>query len=272
MPRTALVALVPLLAACNPGSAFSGTLVDGFTDQPRADVAVLAKSADTTDLTCQVRESRTDATGAFHLQNLCTGATYALSLGDETLMLDQSRTLDGSAEAAAGVKLVSWRAPSGDGVYKLTDDGLSSLRSFSDVATETILESEEVVRYPTMKPTKVVTIGNDDRLVLSGADVIARMEVHPLVADAGKRQFAGDVSIEDHVYIGVRFASDTEWEAQAATMDASKVTLVDNGDKQVKYLPGDALPQGRYAVLGSKDKRTYVFDFGAAPVANAQAE
>ena len=171
-----------------------------------------------------------------------------------------------------GVKVVSWRAPKGDGVYKLSDDGLASLRSFSDVDTETVLESEDTVRYPTMKPTKVASIGNAEHLVLAGGDTLSRLEVHPLVADQGKRQFAGDVSIEDHVYIGVRFLSDTEWESQEATLDASKVTVVDNGERKVKYIAGDALPQGRYAVLGPNDKRTFVFDFGVAPMANAQAE
>lgn len=259
-----------LLAACSPGGSFSGRVVDGFTQEPRADIRVLAKSSDTTDLTCKVREATTDAAGNFTLDQLCANATYALALADDTLMLGQSKTL--TSEDVAGPspeEVVSWRAPTGSGLYQLAGDTLSSLRSFSDVATETILDSEDTVRYPTMKPTRVEAIAEGEILVLSGADTIARVQIHPLVPDTGKRRFAGDVSIEDHVYIGVKFNSDTDWEAQEAALDASKVQKVDNGERQVQYVPAAALPPGRYAILGEKDKRTFVLDFGAGPPAAA---
>ena len=265
------IATAAFLSACSPGGSYSGTVVDGFTQEPREGVAVLAKSTDTSDMACQVREATTDATGAFSLQNLCGDGTYQISLGAEHLMLDQAVTLEGATVAGAGIKLVTWRAPSGAGVFRLKDDKVESLRSFSDVATETVLGSDVKVRYPTMKPTKVLTIGANDRLVLSGKETLTRMELHPLVADSGTRQFEGDVSIQDHVYIGVAFTSDTEWDAREAKLDASKITVVDNGERAVKYISGAALPQGRYALLGPKDSRTYVFDFGAAPTANAKA-
>jgi hypothetical protein len=267
-----IVTIAALLSACSPGGSYSGTLVDGFTQAPREGVVVLAKSTDTADMACQVREATTDAAGAFNLQNLCGDGTYQLSLGAEHLMLDQAVTLEGATAAGVGVKVLSWRAPSGAGVFRLKDDKVESLRSFSDVAKETVLGSDVKVRYPTMKPTKVLTIGADERLVLSGKETLTRMELHPLVADSGTRQFEGEVSIEDHVYIGVAFTSDTEWEAREATVDASKVTLVDNGDRAVKYISGAAVPPGRYALLGQKDSRTYIFDFGEAPAAAAAGE
>ena len=270
MVRIALAATA-LLSACSPGGSYSGTLVDGFTQQPREGVAVLAKSTNTADMACKVREAKTDAAGAFSLQNLCSDGTYTVSLGAEHLMLDQAVTLEGATAAGVGVKLVSWRAPSGAGVFRLKDDKIENLRSFSDVATETVLGTDVKVRYPTMKPTKVLEIAPGDRLVLSGKDTLARMQLHPLVADTGTRQFEGAVSIQDHVYIGVAFTSDTEWEAREAQLDASKVTVVDNGTRSVKFISGDALPQGRYALLGPNESRTYVFDFGSAPTANAKA-
>lgn len=265
------LAILPLVA-CSTGGALSGTVVDGITKAPKADLRVLARSEDTTDLTCKVKEGKTDASGAFLIEGLCSGATYTVGLGDETLMLSQALTVDSTATAEDTKTLTAWRAPSGSGVYRLADDALAPLRTFSDVASETVLDSDVKVRYPKLKPTKAASIKTGQFLVLSGKGVIDRLKVHPLVEDSGKRQFAENITIEDHVYIGVKFTSDTEWEAQTAALDEAKVLTVENGDRMVKYIPADALPDGRYAILGDDDKQTYVFDFGAAPTANAAAE
>lgn len=261
---TRLLPSLVALAGCSPGGTVAGVLTDGLTGQSRSAVRVLAKSADTPDLTCAVREATTGPDGAFQIDGLCAGATYALDLGDKTLMLGNAHTVDGAATAEAPVSLVGWRAPSGSGVYRLSEDRLSPLRSFSDVATETLLGSEETVRYPKLKPVRVAAIEPGQHLVLAGAGHADELEVVPLVADAGKRRFAGDISIEDHVYIGLRFASDTEWERVEAALDPARVRSVDRDDHAVRYLAAEAVPAGRYAVLGPGDQQTYVFDFGGA--------
>jgi hypothetical protein len=241
----------------------AGTVVDGLTAEPLASTRVLAQSVDTPDLTCKVRETTTGPDGAFQLDGLCGGATYTLSLGDKTLMLDKILTVDSTSTAETPHALVGWRAPSGTGLYRLSDDTLSPLRSFSDVATETLLGTQEVVRYPKLKPVRVATLKKGEHLVMAGAEHADGMELVPLVADEGKRRFAGEISIEDHVYIGLRFASDTEWERVEAEVATSGVREVDNGEKKVRYVAADAVAPGRYAVLGKDDNQTYVFDFGA---------
>ncbi len=253
-----------VLAACSTGGSVSGTVVNGLTGEPLGAVRVLAKSKDTTDLTCAVREVTTAPEGSFQIDQLCAGATYTLGLGDKTLMLETAPLVDSTATPETPLSLVGWRAPSGAGVYRLGGDALAPLRSFSDVATETLLGTDEIVRYPTLKPVRVAAIEPGQYLVLAGAGHAHEMELVPLVVDEGKRRFAGGISIEDHVYIGVRFASDTDWERVTAPVDPAKVREVDNGDHAVRYIAADAVPPGRYAVLGPGDQQTYVIDFGGA--------
>ena len=261
-----LVSGLVALAACSSGGSVQGTVVNGLTGAPLQGARVLARSQDTTDLTCTVREATTGVEGSFRI-DLCAGATYSLGLGDKTLMLGKAHTVDGASTADAPLSLVGWRAPSGSGVYRLSEDALSPLRSFSDVATETVLGSDETVRYPKLKPVRVAAIEAGQHLVLAGPGHADEMELVPLVADEGKRRFAGDISIEDHVYLGVRFASDTEWERVNVNPDPAKVHAVDNGQHAVRFIAAEAVPAGRYAVLGPGDQQTYVFDFGGAAAA-----
>jgi hypothetical protein len=257
------IALLPALAlfACNPGGTVEGRVVDGFTGEARSDLRVLARSDDATDLTCKVREATTDASGAFKLENTCAGATYTLAAADETLMLDGDVGLAGG-EQRAGVEFKAWRAPTGAGVYRLTKDELKPLRTFSDISTETVKGTDVKVRYPQLKPTKVISLEKGDHLVFAGKETVDTLKIHPLVADDAVRGFEGDITIDNHVYIGVRFTSDEAYELVDAQLDAGKVRNVSSGDHVVRYIAQDALPEGRYAILGDSDKRTYVLDFG----------
>jgi hypothetical protein len=259
--RAALL-LAPL-AACNPGGTHQGTLVDGIAGTPREGVRVIARSADAADLTCQVREGTTDASGTFTLENTCAGATYTLAAADDTLLLDGPLDIKGGEQPAAPASYTAWRAPTkGAGVYRLEDDALVPLKLFADVHTETVLESDVKVRYPTLKPVKVSSLDEGDWLVLVGKDNVDRLKLHPLVSDGAVRSFEGDVTIDNHVYIGVKFDSDTEYELVDAQLDADKVRNVSVGDHVVRFISKDAVPEGRYALLGDADKKTYVFDFG----------
>ena len=268
-------AFFALLTACVPGGVFQGTLTDGLTGQPLAETRILLKSKDTTDMTCGAREATTDAAGAFKIENTCAGATYEATTPDPTLFLATEGPLVGGDATGVPVALKAWRSPEGAGIQVLAGTELKLLRTFSDVAQETLLGTTEIVKYPASKPTgKVATIPAGEYLVLSGKDNVDRLKFYPLVDAPGPRKFEGAVTIPDHAFIGVSFTSDTVWERIEATPNPAKVIEVQTPEHVIKYVAGDALPAGRYAMLGEKDKRVFIVDFGAsqAPGAGAPAE
>lgn len=259
--------LMAPLAACSPGGNHQGIVVDGLTGTPREGVRVLARSADASDLTCQVREATTDATGAFTLENTCAGATYNVAAADDGLLVEGALQLKGGEQSTSPASYTAWRAPTkGTGVYKLSADSLKPLKTFADVHTETVVDSDVKVRYPTLKPVKVSGLDKGDWLVIVGKSNVDRLKVHPLIPDDSVRAFTGDVTIDNHVYIGVQFDTDTDFELVDAQLDTDKVRNVSVGDHVVRFIGHDALPEGRYALLGDSDKRTFVLDWGTPKV------
>jgi hypothetical protein len=120
------------------------------------------------------------------------------------------------------------------------------------------------VRYPDMKPTgRVITIGSGEHLVLSGKRVVQKMQILPLVANPGRVALEGD-TIRDHVFIGVQFDARGQATAVEAEMDASKVTEVLIRGEGMKFIAHDAVPEGRYALMGEKDSRVTILDFGSS--------
>ncbi|MCB9781177.1 MAG: hypothetical protein H6742_21605 [Alphaproteobacteria bacterium] len=276
--RKSLVLLALTLAGCSTSSTYSGTIVDAMSGKPRGELRVIAKSEGATDLTCMAKEATADAQGAFTIQGLCGDMEYQLSLSDETLMIEGATTVTGGTPVT-GVTLKTWRAPSGDGVYMLENDELKMVRTFTDVKYETKLDDETMkVAYPYMKPTKLsYAVEPGDWFVLSGQSNLERLKFRPLIADPDKRTFV-DGSIADHAWVGVKFASDTEWEPVEAQLDESKIKSVQSNGRTVKYYPHDALPEGRYAIFGDKDQRMFIIDFGKsqnptdAPAAGGEGE
>jgi hypothetical protein len=47
-------------------------------------------------------------------------------------------------------------------------------------------------------------------------------------------------------------------------LDPSKVTEILIRGEGMKFIAHDALPQGRYALLGEKDSRVTILDFGSS--------
>ena len=132
--RSAALVLLGAFTACSSGS-FEGKLVDGLTGQPAADVTLLAR-ADGGDLTCQVREGKTDANGVFKLENTCSGAKYTLTPSDKNLLLVGAPAIEGGTAAAGQVELKIWRANEGDGVYILQGTSLKPVSTYADIAKD----------------------------------------------------------------------------------------------------------------------------------------
>ena len=274
MTRTALFTLPLLALGCTPGGSYQGRLVDGMTGQPRTGFKVLAKAMAIPDMACQVREVDVGPDGSFSFAETCAGE-YTITLMDETLFMEGPTTFQGGETPAAPVEAKVWRAPSGAGVFKLSGDALATIRSYSDVETATVWGSDATVRYPTTKPLRLAgsqMLAPGDHLVLSGKSNVERLMVHPLIDDTGKRRFKGAaegawVDIPEHTFIGARFDAAGALTVESASFDAAKVTSVGSGDRVLRYIAADALPQGRYALLADNDKRTFILDFGTAPPA-----
>lgn len=260
--RSLILLLIPVLSACVQQGSYSGTITDGLTGNPRADLVVLANSDGGSDLSCKVKEGKTDATGLFTISQLCGGTSYTLKVKDETLLVEGSLSTPGD-EAVSGQTLKTWRAPSGDGIQILSNDGLTPMRTFTDVKYETKIDDPTMkVAYPYVKPTgKVPTVNPGEYFVISGKNNLERLTWRPLIADPAKRTFV-DGSITDHMWVGTRFASDTEWQPVTVQVDVGKVKVVKAEDREVHYMGHDALPEGRYALYGDKDARMFIVDFG----------
>jgi hypothetical protein len=234
-----------------------------MTGEPLGGVIILAKaSPPSSDMTCQAREVKTSPAGTYKFKNLCSGQQYLISTTTPNLFLAGSTGAMGGEEQLEPTRNQAWRAPTGTGVYRMADDALAAIPSFSDVATAKTRDGE-VVRYPTLKPTgRVITIEEGQHLLLAGRKNIKRLTFYPLVQDSGRRNFT-DGAIIDHVYIGASWESGT-LERKEAVLDAEKTKDVLVGTKGLRYLSYDAFPAGRYALLGESDERVMIIDFGTS--------
>lgn len=264
--RIPLVFLAVLAGTgCTPAGSFQGKLVNAMSGEPIPDIRLLAKSEDTSDLTCQVFEATTGSDGTFSLDGLCGGTTYTIRPTEATLLLEGVSEVPGGQPATGVQEVKAWVAPAGSGVYLLEEGELRSLSTKADVGSAYIWESdEETVRYPKTLPKKIPHVGKDDHLVLAGSRAIKKMKFHPLVK-SDERKFGSREEPEESEpwwYIGVKFESDTEYERITVRPDKAKVLDVKVDDAHVQYLPTDALPPGHYALLADMDRRTYLVTFG----------
>lgn len=252
------------LVGCRAGTPYEGVLKDRFSGEPLPQVRVVAKSIGTAnDMTCISRDATTGSDGRFVLPDLCDDLPYGLSLADPSLQLSGQLAVRGGEGAAGAQEHLAFRGPNGPGLYLLEDDKISRVRTWADVSEVKILRSPETVRYPMMKPTprtKLPTVKPGTWLVVSSAQSIKDLQFHPLVPDARRRQFQGK-SITDHVYIGVKFTTDTKFERLSAAVDESQVERVMSGKRAFHFMGHGALAPGRYAVMSDTDTVTSLVDF-----------
>lgn len=261
------------LAACNPRGDYQGTLVDGLTGQPRANEVILARASNSSDMTCQVIEAKTDAAGLFTLAGTCPGDSYALKTKDDTLLLAGAPSFEGGTAGGPVAELAAWRAPVSSGVNLLVDDGLKPVKSRTRVMRdEKILETDTVAPYPESTFKQPTTVAAGQHLIISGKDTLARLHFVPLVSESERRTFVSGNSLTGHPFFGIDFTSDTEFTKVDAKLDESRIKQATSGDRVVRYIPAEALPPGQYALFGDGDAQALIIGFGDAPApATAQA-
>ena len=250
-----------VFSGCSGSGVYQGVLANGMDNQTLSGIRIVAKSSPPSpDLTCQVRETTTDAQGAFTLSDLCHDQSYVMEIPQPNLQLSGNIVVQGSEQTEPG-KHEAWWSPDGSGVYMLAGESVKPVPTFADVETGETIDGQKV-RYPSMKPTgKVITIDAGKHLVISGKKTVKQMEFFPLVADPKRRRFKSGW-ITDHVFIGHRFESDARSAPVQADLDPAKVQEVLIRNEGVRYIAHDALPAGRYAMLGKNDNRVSILDFG----------
>jgi hypothetical protein len=260
-----------LAVGCSSAT-LNGTLTDGLTGKGIAEVRLVARAtSDEAGMACMAFDATTDETGAFNFEGICGGSSYTLSIKDDSWWVPGLQEVpDGGVE---GLALEGWRNSSGEALYKLTADSFDGLRTHADVSVEQIKGTEEKVRFPWSSiPGGLPVIGAGEWLVLTGSKTVSNVEILPLI-ESGQRKF-GDgetwVTMEPWYYIGTRFTDDETFERVAAQIDASKVITKTSGDRAGKYIPGDAVAPGRYAVLAPDSKTVTLVDFGKAKPAPAE--
>lgn len=261
-----LAASLLFLASCLPSGSYTGKVVDGMSGKPVADVRFLAKSnPPSIDMACQTFEATSGPDGAFSFAKTCGNTHYDLVSADESLALEEAVNFDGGIVNTGEVKV--WKAPSGSGLSKLAADGkLDRLATASDIVRKKFLDTEEDCTYPSNVPGKVARIEAGDYLVLASEGTIKKMNIVPVIKDEHDRRFGTSkewFTLEPWYYAGVEFTSDKKWTRLAAQVDSAKVIDKTLAGRQMRYIPSDAVPKGRYAIFGNHDTRMYIVDFGA---------
>jgi len=261
--RTFLISCLAIQGlGCGGSSGYSGLIVNGMDGAGLGDVRIVARSSPPSpDLTCRVRETKTQSDGTFVFADLCRNQNYIMSLPSPTLHLSGTNVIGGSETDQDG-KHQAWHAPDGQGIYRLSGGSVQALPTFSDVIRDQTQDGQSVV-YPSMKPTgKVITIEEGQHLVIAGKNWVKRQRLEPLYSDTGRRRLASG-TITDHVYIGLRWKG-SQLERTEAQIDDSKVNEVLIRGEGVRYFAHDAVPAGRYALLGKDDVRVTIIDFGVS--------
>lgn len=249
-----------------------GRVVDGLSGEPVAGPYRMRATAVQSDLamSCQFFDTEVGADGKFTFDRLCPGTAYKLETDKEDLWLVE---VDEAPDGGWGTPtdLTAWRVPKASGLYTLSKGELVALRTDADVKKETILGTEQTVRYPNTVPTNVALVGADDYLVQVGKAAVDELKFYPLVPSGIRKFGKGDIvyTMEPWVYLGMKFSNDTTFEEVKTEFDAAKVIDKAKGDRKARYVSGAALAEGRYAILKDDDRRMTIVDFGKPPAPEA---
>ena len=260
------------LAACSRDTV-TATLTDDLTSTPIANTPVVARATGEVPFDCQTLEGETDEQGVVTLDGAClSSSAYRFEPGDPMLWFIDGATVEAGSSGRADVRVL--HAPAGSGAYMLSGGNLEALSTHGDVKQATVVASEEVVEFPSSMPAEdeVPHIGPESWLVLTGLDNADSARLIPMVK-SGPRRLArrGDVMTQqDWWYMGVRFASDSEFTRLATMIDDSRVRRHVVGDRAVSIIPYNAVPAGRYALRTPSSNRITVVDMGTPPVATTE--
>lgn len=265
MSRRHLAPLLVLFAAgCSPTGSFDGRLVDALTGSPLGNAKVKASAPTSPRLACQEFLATTAEDGTFRFDGLCMDTTYAVVVDDPALVATGADAVPGGVPATEQVDVLAWRVPAKDGLYILKENEFKGMVPLAEIGSLRLWDSTETVLFPETLPTRVPVAEPGTFFVMAGAKYTGTMETYPLI-QSGRRKF-GDrrdpVTSEPWWYLGVEFQTDTDWQRRTAEPAPDKVKALKKDKHDLRYLAGDALPGGHYAMLIPHEKKMYVVNFG----------
>lgn len=270
--RATATILAVLALGCAPKGSYDGKLMDPVTGKTAAGVVVVASSTTTPTPSCMEIEATTGEDGAFRIEGLCGSGEYHLALRDKTLILEDVGAIQGGIPATGTVDLDLWKNAPGEGIWTWSGGEFSKMRTIAEIGVDKIWNTEEEVVYPDTLPTRVVNVGGDGWLVFAGEKFTERYTFLPLI-ESGARKLGSSKEMhrsEPWWYVGTEFASDTEFTRKDAQIDASKVKALTQGDTHLRFMRGDAVPNGFYVMYyeGFRDdpryKKMLMVNMGAA--------
>lgn len=259
--RRALPAVVGalLLSACGP-TTLRGRVVDPMNGEaPLAGEILLAKAVGAVPLTCQTLAGTTDDDGRFEIPGLCLRETaYRILPSNKALLFADA---DPIGETGGEIVLRAWWAPEGEGTWILRGRTLVSVPIHAELGALKV--GDQAVAYPKTMPDAPPVVGPSDHLVISGVESVGPVVIGPLVPSPART--IDGTPMAPWSYVGARFVDDTTVERVAVEPDPAKVREVKQDDRSVRYVAGDAVPPGRYAVYQPGKRKASIVQFGAPP-------
>jgi hypothetical protein len=260
-----------LVIGCAPKGSFDGKLLDPVTGKARAGVTMLLLSPTNPSPSCMELEGVTGDDGSFLIEGLCGNGDYTLGSRDKTFILQDIGTIPGGVLATGTVEIEGWPFPNKAGLFTFDGESFSKHREGPLMGVEKIWKSEEDVVYPDTLPTKVVNIANDEWLVFHGAKFTERFTLEPLLFHdeyirLGKPSYY--TRSEPWWYVGTEFENESTFTRVEAKFDESKVKTLVQGDTHLRFVKGDAVPNGFYVSYyeGFRDdpryKKLYMVNMG----------
>jgi hypothetical protein len=244
--------ILTLLACVGP--TLDGTITNGLNGEPLSGFTIVAEATTPqSSMNCQVAESKVDEAGKFSLQ-LCSGTAYTVK-ADGDIFLPE--LLEIPAEGLTGpITTTGYRAPDGEGIYLMSADKVTLLKTTTSLARDKLPDGTEVI-YPTKKLNEPPKVDASAALLLVGAE--ADRALVPLVTHAERIPMA-EGALPPCDIAGATIVNGVATPATASP-EAAKVVDITAGGRRLKLLREGALPTGRYAAFAPGDTRAVVVAF-----------
>jgi hypothetical protein len=234
-----------LAIGCAPKGSFDGKLIDPVTGKGRAGVTMLLLSPTNPSPACMELEGVTGDDGSFHIEGLCANGDYTLDSRDKTFVIEDIGAVPGGVMATGTKEIHGWPAPKGEGLFVFDGAEFTKLREGPPIGLDGVKNSEAEVIFPDTLPKKVAVVANDAWLVFAGDKFTERYRFDPLIYEPGKARMASS-SPQAWWYVGGEFTGPTTFEPRNTELDQGKVKSLDQGDQHLRFVPGDAVPNGFY--------------------------
>jgi hypothetical protein len=218
------------------------------------------------EYSCPPVSGKTDSSGFVHIEEVRIDTRYMVWFERPDLIVLGDNVVEGWEQVPRVRELRAGLYPKEPGVYILHDNQMSRIRTRTRLMTDERVKGSDV---PAVYPESIFQtpsmVRAGQHLVLVGASTIQDTRFEPIISEPAARTFDSGASLAGHAFVGLRFASDEDYEVVVAELDTEKVIDVGEGAplaRRARYIPVDALPAGHYALSreGSQDALVVGFE------------